>query len=58
MVDALSRYPTTIVNNNETAKQEAQHPHVGFAKESVIILHRPKLLSTPLTSVLQTCDHR
>ena len=51
MADALSRYPSALVSNTETAEKRAQHPHVGFNKESVVVLARPKLLSTPLTSV-------
>ena len=51
MADALSRYPETVVKNNDTAEQAAQHPHVGFTDKSIVILHRPKVLSTPLTCV-------
>jgi hypothetical protein len=51
MADALSRYPSTLTTSHSIAHHNAQHPHIGFNKDSVVILDRSQPLPTPLTSI-------
>jgi hypothetical protein len=50
MADALSRYPTTEVCSEVIAEKVAQHPHIGFDKDSLVVLNREQK-HTPLTAI-------
>jgi hypothetical protein len=48
MADALSRYPTTQTPCDIFAQQNAQHPHINFNKNSIVLLNRP---DSPLSAI-------
>jgi hypothetical protein len=51
MADALSRYPSPLTLCNTTAQEKAQHPHIGFNTDSIIILDCQDSPTSPLTSI-------
>ena len=53
MAGALSRYPTTDVYSEDIAEKKAQHPHVNFVKDSLVVLNRVNQTTSPLTAI--TC---
>src|ERR1700678_115308 len=51
MADTLSRYPSTHTTCNIIAQHNAQHPHIGFNKNAIVVLDRAPPTPTPLTSI-------
>src|SRR6202522_1105084 len=51
MADALSRYPSTRTTCNIIAQHNAQHPHIEFNENAIVVLDRTLPTSTPLTSI-------
>jgi RNase H-like domain found in reverse transcriptase/Integrase zinc binding domain len=56
MADALSRYPTSHTSSNLIAQNNAHHPHIGFKKENIFLLHRSTTTPTPLTAIAALTD--
>jgi hypothetical protein len=56
MADALSRYPSTHTSSHSIAQHNAQHPHIGFNRDSIVILDRSQTADTPLTSIAALTD--
>ena len=56
MADALSRYPSTTTSCNKIAQIAAQHPHISFNKENIVILNHSIKTNTPLTSIATLTD--
>src|SRR6202522_3790395 len=51
MRSALSRYPSTRTTCNIIAQHNAQHPHIEFNENAIVVLDRTLPTSTPLTSI-------
>ena len=49
MADALSRYPTTDVYSENVVEMNAQHPHINFDKNKLVILNKQR--TSPLTAI-------
>ena len=56
MADALSRYPSTQTCSNSVAEHHANHPHIGFKENDIIILDRSSSTSSLLTSIASLTD--
>ena len=56
MADALSRYPTSHTSSDLIAQNNAQHPHIGFKKDNIFLLHRSTTIPTPFTAIAALTD--